>query len=234
MVFVGRRQAVFWQDRRDASVNFQIYAQWVDERGQLSGENENLSSGYYDAEDPSVALGQTSLGLLFNADLDGRQVVFQPLDLELGRAGSATVISPTNAVGASLSYVGGHFVALWHEYDKLPGDAIWGAVVDSSGTVLREPERVTEPADFARGHDVIALGDRLLLLFTQYVEGSYDVFLRELDPDLNPLTDAERVTSTSGDVLGASMAIGDGKLGVAYMDYGQGAPQVYFLTLACE
>lgn len=93
---------------------------------------------------------------------------------------------------------------------------------------------MTEPAEFARGHDVIALGDRLLLVFTQYSEGSYDVFLRWLDPDLEPLSEAQRVTSTTGDVLGATAAIGPDTLGVAYMDYGQGAPQVYFVTLQCE
>lgn len=234
MVLVGERQLVVWQDRRDAALNFQIYAQWIDERGQLEGDNLNLSSAFVDAEDPAIGFGREGLALAFNTEIEGRQVVFQPFDFELGPSAPPVVISGPHAVGASLSYAAGRFVALWHEYDGYPGDAIWGAIVDPVGALLVEPRRVTEPAEFARGHDVIVLGDRLLLLFTQYTEGSYDVFLRELDTDLDPLGDARRITSTPGDVLGSTMAIGPEALGVAYMDYSAGPPQVYFLTVTCE
>lgn len=126
LVFLGQDQLVFWQDRRDAVLDFQIYGQRIDRRGRLVGDNVRLSVDFIDAEDPSVALGRSGLGLLFNTDIDGRQIVFQRVDFELRPTGAPLVLSDPHSVGASLTHNAGRFVALWHEHDGLPGDAIWG------------------------------------------------------------------------------------------------------------
>lgn len=231
---LGDGHVVFWQDRRDRWLDFQIYAQRIDERGELLGGNVNLTSDYVDSEAPSVALGDDALALVFNTPLDGRQVVFRKIGFDLNTVGEARVISRPNAVGASITYNAGNYVVLWHEYDVVPGDAIWGTVLDSSGAPLGEPLRATAAAEFARGHALRALGDRLLLLWTEYRDGAYELFFRTLAPDLSPLTETIQVTDSGGDVIGATMAIGGGALGIAYMSYESGAPQVYFTSLRCE
>lgn len=234
LLAIGETHVVFWQDRRDRERDFQIHAQRVEARGELLGENVNVTEDHDDSEAPSVVAGEREIGLVFNTKLSGRQVVFKTVSFELDAVGRSVVVSGENSVGASVSFNAGTYVVLWHVYDATPGDAIWGSVLDPEGNVRVPAARVTEPAEFARGHDALALGDRILLLFTQFVDGSYDLFLRTLAPDLSPLDDAVQLTSTEGDVLGAAMAAGDGQLGIAFSSYRSGTPQVYFTTLACR
>jgi hypothetical protein len=234
IVALGEGYAVFWQDRRNSYQDFQVYAQRIDGFGELQGDNVNLTEGYNDSEDPSVAVGDREIGLVFNTNFNGsRQVLFRRVSFDLARLGDVKVLSPLNAVGASISFLDGKYVVLWHEYGDTPGDAIWGTVVDRGGEST-EPQRVTDVADFARGHNVLALGDRLLLLWSEYRGSSYELYIRTLAPDLTPLTDALQVTYSGGDVVGGAMALGDGALGVAYTSYESGAPQVYFTTLPCR
>lgn len=230
----GRETLVFWQDRRDAFLNFQIYGQRVSYEGELVGDNIDLTMDFVDAEAPSVAQGVEQLALVFNAPIDGRQVVFRTVSFDLAVLGPPVVVSQANSVGASVSFNDGRYFVLWHEYDGFPGDAIWGAVLDPSGEILVAPRRVTDPAPFARGHRVLPMGDRLLLLWAEYVDDSYDVFLRTLNTELEPIDEAIRITESAGDVLGGAAAIGNGKMGVAYSSFESGSPQVYFVTLTCQ
>lgn len=230
---LGEDYVVFWQDRRESWRDYQIYAQRIDSRGELVGDNINVTTEYSDSEDPSIAVGDRELGLSFNTEADGRQVVFRTLSFDLATLGTPVVLSGPNSVGATVHYDAGKYIVLWREYDALPGDAIWGTVVTPEG-VAGEPRRVTEAAEFARDHDLLPLGDRLLLLSSEFHDDGYQLFLRTLAPDLSPLSDAVQVTNSAADVVAGSMAIGDERLGLAFMSYESGAPQVYFTTLACH
>lgn len=234
VAYSGTEYLVFWQDRRDSFANFQIYAQRVGVSSELLGDNINVTPDVFDAEAPAVAVGNGALGVVFNAPFDGRQVMFQSLDFNLERLSLPRVLSPPNAVGASVTFNSDEYVVAWHEYTDAPGDAIWGSVVAADGSERVAPGRITEAAAFARGHTLLALGDRLLLLWAAYEDGSYDLFMRELANDLAPLSEATRITHEEADVVGVTAAIGDGVLGVLYTTFASGSPQVYFTTLACS
>lgn len=233
--FTGAEYVVVWGDRRDLLRDFRIYGQRISRTGELlSEENLDLTPEIFGAESPALALAGNTFGLVFNSESGGRRINFRSLGLDLA-LGAITEVSGPGGVGGTVVPNAGQFVVAWHEYAQAPGDAIWGAVVSTTGQVLVPARRVTEPAPFARGHQVLALGDRLLLVWSEYRGTSYNVYSRFLSPTLDPLTEPMQITFSSGDALGPSAAFGaGGEVGILYNDYSSGRPQVYFTSLTCR
>lgn len=235
VIYTGQEYVVVWGDRRNGRDDFRIYGQRIGRDGSLlSNENVDLSFGVRGGESPSLSLGGGKLGMAFNIEQDGRRVAFRSLDLDLA-GGRASVLSRAGGVGAAVTANDGQFVVSWHEYQQGPGDAIWAAVVTPGGDVVVEGRRVTASAAFARTHSLVPLGDRLLLIWAQQQRGSYDLFSRMLSADLTPLSEAQQLTFSEGDVLGPRAAVGaDGNVGILYVDYASGSQQVYFTSMSCR
>lgn len=234
LVFTGNLHVLAWNDRRlDRGTNH-IFGQLISAEGELlSDENIDLTPDAAYAESPSLALGARSIALVYSLQTDAFRVAFRAFDLELAAPGPELTLSAAGGNGASVIPLGEQYVVAWDEYLKVPGDAIWGAIVDPSGATVHEPVRLTETAAFARTHSILNLGDRLLLFWAQADTGRYAIYTRTLNLDLSPRTKAELVVESDSDALGPDAAFGNGSLGLAYTSYVDGSPQVFFTTLAC-
>lgn len=234
MVFTGANYLLAWGDKRNGA--FQIFAERITEGGELlsGGRNVNLTPELSGAESPSLAVGEQNLGVAFNSEADGKRIGFRTMSFDLDSLGALHVLSAAGGTGAGVTYNAGRYLVTWSEKDVVPGPAIWASIVSGDGSEFAEPTRITEPAPFARSHGLLDLGDRLLLFWAQWTDSSYDIFYRWLDPDLTPTSDARRITHSSGDALGPAPAFGSrGEIGLAYTDFSDGTPQVYFTTLEC-
>lgn len=240
LIYTGNEYVVLWNDRREGHETNHIFGQRIGRDGSLlSTDNVDLTPDRSYAEAPSLALGSSSLGFTYNyqdtSDQGlGRWVAFRTLSLDLASTGPEQVISEKDGTGSAITRNGSNFVITWEVYGSAPGDAIWGTVLDEQGNTLIEPRRITEPVAFARTHDVIPLGDRLLLFWAQLTSDRYQIAFRTLDSNLQPLDDAQILTDGSEDALAPIAAFGTGgSLGFGYIQYVEGTPQVFFDTLSC-
>jgi hypothetical protein len=235
LLFNGSEYVVVWSDERNGSGDFRIYGQRVSVDGTLLGENVELTPGGLDAQGPSIAEGQSSLGLLFNIEgPSGRQTAFRTLSTDMSPASDLIVLGAQNAVQGSVVFNRDRYVAVWHLRDVQPGDAVYGAAIAEDGTVLIPETRLTDSAAFALSGSILPLGDRLLIVWSEWRDDGYDLFTRMLTADLAPLTVAEQVTFSNADAVGPAAAFGpDGDVGIVYEDARSGSWQVYFTRLSC-
>ncbi len=235
--YTGSEYVVAWADRRTGRDDFRVFGQRLSREGVLlTEENVDLTPDVSGAESPHLAFSGGRLGMVFNSEMDGQRVVFRALDLDL-TPGKMTTLSPAGGVHASVSPNAANFVAVWHSYDRKagPGDAIWGATITPDAEVIVEARRITEPAPFARGHSLLALGDRLLLLWAEFHDGSYDIYSRFLSPELEPLSEPMRITNAVGNAVSPAATFNsNGDVGILYVDDTSGSPQVFFTSLTCE
>jgi hypothetical protein len=228
---------VIWDDRRFAS-DPRLFGQRVGTAGDLIGGNVQLTPEMTRAEFAAAAVGQRRIGLAFTAlEADDRvRAKFRTLGLDLGALGPITDLSGVDANDPNVVYAGGRFVITWDQKDRatIPGPSIYGAVFAEEGGLLVPERAVTEPAPFARSHATLSLGDRIVLVWSEYALGVYDLYFKVLDPSLNDLSPRTRITSTLSDSLGPALAVGpEGDIGILFDDWQTGAPQVYFTRLVC-
>jgi hypothetical protein len=235
-VFTGSEHIVAWDDRRLGPGSNHIFAQRIASDGSLmSAENVDLTPRASSAASPSLALGTDTLALVYTELSQDRRATFARFDFELSQLGSEVVVSQPGAVSPLVTANAGEYLVTWHQHFDLPGDTIWGARISAEGELLQEPVALTPRSGFARTHAVLPLGDRLLLFWAQApTEGGYDIHYQQLDTELQPVGEPRRVTSGGGQALGPTPAFGDnGQLGVAYVDFKDDRPRVYFTTLTC-
>jgi hypothetical protein len=89
---------------------------------------------------------------------------------------------------------------------------------------------------FARSKSLLALGDRLLLVWTGAgPDGNYEVYSKLLTADLEELTPRERITDDPAETTGPITAFGpEGDVGLVFMDRRTLRWHVYFTRLVCE
>jgi hypothetical protein len=110
-------------------------------------------------------------------------------------------------------------------------------VLGETGEVLVADKAMTEPAEFARYHSLVPLGDRLILLWSEWRDGAYAIYSRELTPDLDPLGAARLATPARVEAYAPLAAFGpQGEIGVLFTGRvaSVGQPQAYFTSLACD
>ena len=188
---------------------------------------------------PTLVAGRERLGLLFNlAAGNDRALGFISFDLDFGDATPIWSPDAGSPDGASIVANAGRFVVAWHTVEAtVPGQQIWGSVISETGELLVGPRSLTEPAQFARSHSLLPLGDRLLLLWSQSASGRYQIYSRELSADLEPLSDAQLITGSSLEADAPLAAFGpQGEIGVMFTGRvaGSNQPQVYFTGLSCD
>jgi hypothetical protein len=247
----GQDYRLAWEDDRDGGGG-RIYGQRLSGAGELVEGNVGLTPIGLDPSSPVLVVGQQRLGLLFNqaADLGlgvfpppatgaGRALGFISFDLDLGTPTDRVVIAAENPDGASMVANAGRFVVAWHvvEANSEPGPQIWGSVLSEAGEILVSAKPLTEPAQFARYHSLLPFGDRLLLLWSEWRTDRYEIYSRELSPELEPLGEERLLTGAAPEAYAPLAAFGpSGEIGVMFT--GRTAeniqPQVFFTRLSCD
>jgi hypothetical protein len=234
----GHEYRLAWEDERNGPKT--IYGQRLSEAGTPLGGNVELTApeNGLDPTAPTLVAGTARLGLLFNvATGEGRGLGFRSFDLELGSATESVVLQARNPDAGAIVANGGRFVVAWHtvEAGSGPGTQIWGSVIGELGEALITEKPLTEPAGFARYPSIVPLGDRLILLWSEWTLGRYQIYSRELTPDLDPLGPARAVTSTDSESYAPLAAFGpQGEIGVMFTGQQAGQLHVFFTTLSCD
>lgn len=235
----SREYRLAWEDERDGSGG-RIYGQRLDSSGALVGDNVELTPLGLDPSSPSIVAGTSRIGLLFNAAAEeGRHLRFRSFDFDWGDPTNIARLSATNPDAASLTANAGRFIVAWHlvQTDSRPGPQIWGAVLGETGEVLVPEKALTEPAEFARYHSIVPLGDRLILFWSEWRDAAYAIYSRELTPDLDPLGAARLVTPTNEEAYAPLAAFGpQGEIGILFTGRppSVGQPQVLFTSISCD
>lgn len=234
-----REYRLAWEDEREGRGG-RIYGQRLDGEGQLVGGNIALTELGLDPSSPALALGQERIGLIFNIEAtQGRGLAFRSFDLDLGAGGELIEFDAINPDAASIVANDTWFVVAWHvvQEDFSPGPQIWGTVISERGEQAIAPRPLTEAADFARYHSLVPLGDRLILFWSEWRDGRYDIYARELDSALEPLGERRRVTDASVEAYAPVAVFGpQGEIGVMFTGRQSSAahPHVFFTTLSCD
>jgi len=243
----GSEFVVAWQDRRNGL--FEIFAQRISLAGALVGEAVNVSSGSgfaeYDAEAPSLASGQKTLGVVYATGAVGEQtIVWRALEqTTLTEIAGPKVVSLPGAepVGPQIVWSEDRYVVTWYHRSAGPGlaRAIYATALDEAGNVLAPPTKVSEPPPGRRSRypQLLPLGDRLFFVYADDRDGNqgYEVYSRMLGADLAPLGPERRMTNAPFDSIYPIPAFGPGgDIGVLFRDDREGGVQnVYFTRLGC-
>jgi hypothetical protein len=228
-----------WDDRRaEASVGTEavaVYGQRVSRDGRPVGDNVLLTPSVR-AEYPSIAAGTSKFGLVYTT-LDGLNIGlrFRTAEFGLGATGPVTDLNFADAHGPVTTWVSDRFAVFWSKYDVGPGDAIYGATISEQGAVIQPAKRLTFGANFARGHGILALGDRMIMVWSDDHDGNYELYTQMLDKNLNTMSARRRITVDPADSLGAALSFGpNGDVGILFEDWRSGTHQLYFARLLCQ
>lgn len=235
----GHEYRLVWEDERDGGGG-NIYGQRISGDGERDGGNVALTEIGLDPSSPALALGRERLGLVFNMAVEGgRGLAFRSFDVDFGDGSDLLRLEANNPDAASIVANAGQFIVAWHVVgnDFRPGQQIWGTLLSETGEEILGPRGLTEPADFARYHSLVPLGDRLILLWSEWNQGRYDIYARELSPALEPLGERRRVSQDGAEAYAPLAAFGpQGEIGVMFtgrqVDSGQ--PHVFFTSLSCQ
>jgi len=239
LVWNGKETLLVWDDRRaevGRGEDIRLFGQRIAFDGSPIGDNVPLTSAGTLAESPGIALGQTRVGIVFvsRSATELPHVKFFTTAPDFTQPGPLVELGGTNVESPSLVYAGGHFIAFWQRDGKTYGPSIDAAIVDEAGNVLGPQRPVTSGATFARSFSAVSLGDRVILVWADDHDGSYQLYLQILDANLNVLSARTRLTFTSTDTLSPVAALGpNGDLGVLYNDLQAGGRQSYFLGMSC-
>ena len=235
--FTGTEFLVLWADGRRGSNAFSIFGRRIGLLGTLESEEIELTPDYPGARAPSLTGGETELGLVFNMSApDGNRVMFRMLSENLDTLGPVTFVSPPNGTGGTSVFADGRYLIFWSEYNRGPGESIWGAVVSSDGELLQGARPLTAGGGFARSHSVLPLGDRVLLAWANNWGASYDLYVQTFSLELQPLDEVQQVTFSSLDVLGPRLTLAsEGMVGLSYTERSEeNGPRVWLETLSCR
>lgn len=235
----SREYRLAWEDERDGSGG-RIYAQSLDGSGAPVGGNTELTPLGLDPSSPNIVAGTTRIGLLFNMLSEaGRGLGFRSFDFGWEDRSAIVALGARNPDAATLTANAGRFIVGWHvvQADSRPGPQIWGTVLSEQGEVLVAEKALTERSQFARYHSIVALGDRLILLWSEWRDEGYAIYSRELTPDLDPIDEARLVTPANDEAYAPLAVFGpQGEIGVLFTGRPAGGsrPHVLFTSISCD
>lgn len=235
LLWDGAEYVAVWHDNRDDSDRGRIYGQLISAEGTLIGDNVPLTPFGTDADEVSIAQGESGFAIVFNEAGDTvRQLVFRTLSPDLSQIGERVVVGQNGAASSALAWSLDRYVVVWDTRDVFPGPSILGATLGSDGSILLGERPVTAVAPFARSESIVPLGDRLLFAWAEERDGSYDIYTKMLGTDLTDRSPPQKVTNASSDSIGPGLALG-GTEGAAmvFEDNRSGALEVYAMRLAC-
>lgn len=234
----GRFVLVF-DDRRDEDVagGSQIFAQIVDSNGQLVGGNQALSPLGDTSEYPQLAATPRRYGLTYTGlGPEGVGVYFRSFDKNFQDATPPVALVAEDGRAPNITAVGDDFLVTWDIYfSDGPGGNIGGTVVDERGEAIVPNSFITFGAEHARSHATYSLGDRVLLVWADDLEGNYELYAKVLSLELTDLESRQKLTNDPADTLAPRVALGDdGRIGVVFDDWRSGTHGTYFTTLGCD
>lgn len=238
VIFDQGRFVVVWDDRRDEEALgiTRVMGQLIDSAGNAIGDNVELTGDFESAEYPQIAATSAAYGVVYTG-LTGTEVtlVFRSFDKEFAALSPPLVLIPQDVRLPRITAAGDLFVVTWDEFGDAPGAAISGVVLNAAGQVLVGPTTITDGATFARTHSTLSLGDRLLLTWTDDLDGNYELYAKVLDLSLTDIEPRRRLTFDEADTIGSEIALGDrGKVGIMFDDWRSGLHNTYFLTIGCD
>ncbi|HVY47893.1 MAG TPA: putative metal-binding motif-containing protein [Minicystis sp.] len=243
LTWTGAEFVLAWEDDRNGSGLFDVFAQRVALDGSPIGDNVQLTqpNGDFGNESPIAAAGLHTVGFTwsFGNALEGF-IEFQPwaLDLSAPAGPSVSLTSgATQAVYPTIVWNHDRYIVAWFDRTASPA-AIYAAALDEAGNVLVAPRPVTAPGAFrSRYPNLRALGDRILVLYADDRDQNdgYELYSRVILPDLSPASPEQRITFAAGDSIYPFGAFGPkGDLGIVFRDDRlNGDHHVWFTRLAC-
>jgi len=239
ILWTGAEGLLVWDDRRleESGGVSGIFGQRVSIEGKLLGGNLPLSPSALEAENASVALSDSGVGIAFvSLDAGGTSSVkFVTTSRALSQPSAPIAIDFENADGPVVTALDEEYVVTFHQFDGVRyGPAIFGAVVGKNG-VVRAPQSMTAGASHAQGNATYSYGDRFVMVWADDKDGGYQLYAQTFDKRLAPVSQRLRLTTTMTDTLGAALApSADGGLGVLYSDMNNGKPKTFFMRLDCK
>ncbi|MDX2051314.1 MAG: putative metal-binding motif-containing protein [Polyangiaceae bacterium] len=231
---------IAWDDRRPevgaGPRAVAIYGQRISKGGELIGGNVRLTPVDSGSEGPSLASGKASVGMVYSSIVGGAPILnFRSLSRDLTQLGTIVDLGFSNVRSTSIVWVEDRFLVFWDAFTDAPGPNIWGAALAEDGRVLVAPRQVTDYGQFARGHSAVSLGDRALLVWSDFRHGNYELSTKQLSTALGALTPESRITTTSSETLNPYAAVGTGgAVGILFEDWQSGSRQAYFTALSCQ
>jgi hypothetical protein len=234
LIWNGVEYTLVWQDEREG--DFRIYGQRLDADANPIGGNVQLTGAFSAAESPWIAEGEKKVAIVFNRKMGDTWIGMRLFDPDLTNGGEPIDLKTDNGVAPSVVWNKDRFVIA---YEKKIGfnydDAIYALSVDENGNVVTPEKKITSGGSFARTHSLLALGDRMLLVWGDYYDGNYELYTKLLTPSLDELTPRKRITFDAAESLWPIAAFGpEGDVGVLFDDTRSGTWQVYFTRLVCQ
>jgi len=239
IVWTGAEGLLFWDDRRfeDGGGTSAIFGQRVSIEGKLIGANLQLSPPGVQAENASVALSDSGVGIAFaSLDVSGNSSVkFMTTSRSLEAASGLTAIDFENADGPVVTALNGEYIVTFHQFDGVAyGPSIFGVVIGKDGA-MRAAQSMTVGAAHAQGNATYSYGDRFVMVWADDKDGGYQLYAQTFNQRLAPISPRLRLTKTNTDTHAAAIAAsGDGGLGVLYTDENNGKPKTFFTRLDCK
>jgi len=240
LVYSDGEYLLAWDDRRSqlgaAMGSVVIYGQRVSEGGELIGSNVPLTLPDSGSESPALARGKAKVGMVYTSLVGGAPILnFRSLSPDLSQLGPIVDVGFSDVQAPSIIWLKDRFLVFWNQFREAPGSSIWGAALAEDGTVLVSPREVTDYGQFARSHVAVSLGDRALLVWSDFRYGNYELESKQISPSLLGLTPEARLTTSPSDTLSPYVAIGPtGAVGILFEDWLTGTRQVYFTQLLCQ
>lgn len=240
VAWTGAEALIVWDDHRfeDSGDESVVFGQRVSGDGQLIGANERLSPPGLHAESSEIALADNGVGIAFMS-LEGgdrTRLRFMTASRTLTQPSQPSAIEFTDPDGPVVTALGDKYVVTFHQDNSLLiGPSIFGVVLDRNGNVELGPLSMTAGAQHARGNATYSYGDRFVMVWSDDKDGLYQLYAQTFDKKLAPVSPRLRLTSSSGNALGAHLAAAkDGGLGVLYADDDSGRFQTFFTRLDCR
>jgi hypothetical protein len=240
--FTGSEYVVIWYDRRFSGGRSGIFAHRISEKGDLVGDEIQLSTSDEDADTVDFDVSEGRLGVAYVVEgqpaPDGSSqttIRFRSYDLTLGTP-SGPVDLGSNGQAPTVRGVNGGFTVAWDTGDPHAwGNAIQAATLDTHSTVLALGA-ITSGDTHAKDRSLVSFGDHLLLVWAATTTDSeryelwYETFRAN---DLSVQSARQLLATTSGHDLVQPNAVRgpNGDVGVTYGD----SPSLvsYFLRLGC-
>ncbi len=236
LAWTGTEFVMAFQDQRDPSVEWSIFAQRLDADGKPLGVNVQLVSA--EAESPAIAVGRSGLGLTWTHVVGtSKEIWFQTFDRALAPMSQPTRVTAPGASGvySTLVWSQDRYVLAWDDRDGAR-KAIYAATYDEAAQPIVAAKIVTDSPRFSRTPALLPLGDRVQLVFADDKDQNvgYELYAKQLSRELVPLEAEQRFTFAKGDSVDPVAAFGpSGDIGVLFDDYRDGYSHVYFARLGC-
>lgn len=236
VMWTGAEALVIWDDRRFGDPA--LFGQRISASGELLGNNQRLTPVGVRAEAANAALSDGGVvGVAFMA-LDGSnrpRLSFTTAGSRiLEQSGPVIDIPFDDPDRPVVTPLINRFAVTFNQYTgSFIGPSVYGVLVDEKGLVS-PPLPLTSGAAHARGNATFSFGDRLLMVWADDSQGTYQLFAQQFDQKLAPIGARQRVTTTMSNTVDPVVApAANGSLGILYTDEVSGTKQTFFTQLLC-